>query len=57
MATPTERIRRELRGIPSTSELRRMLKHAEEQFMKSWAPKDAEFWSRRVRELKAELGR
>ena len=72
MVTPTERIRRELRSkvmllttrkprdfkeVTDTSKLREMLGYAEEQYLKTWAPKDAEFWERRMKELRADLER
>ena len=71
MSTPTERIRRELRSevalfitrrkpkefleVTDTSKLREMLEYAEKQFLKTWAPADAEFWEKRISELKADL--
>ena len=62
MATPTERVRQEIEKgkritTSSPSELRKMLKYAREQFMRSWALKDAIFWKKRMEELKAELER
>ena len=39
--------------VISTTQLRRMFIHAKEQFMKSWNPKDAEFWKNRMKKLKA----
>jgi len=71
MDTPTERIRRELRSevalfitrrkpkefleVTDISKLREMLDYAEKQFLKTWAPADAEFWKKRISGLKTDL--
>jgi len=41
--------------MTSETELRKMLDHAREQYVRTIMPKDAGFWRKRIQELEAEL--